>query len=131
MRLLPYRVGAGTVSGVVLTFTDIGLLKTTQNALSDRETWLHSLYRAAPVGICRVVVRRFLEVNERVCQMLGYAREELIGQSVRLVYPSDEEFEFVGREKYEQIRTRGVGMWRRAGGARTAAFFPYCSVLRP
>jgi PAS domain S-box-containing protein len=56
--------------------------------------------------------------------MLGYAREELIGQSVRLVYPSDEEFEFVGREKYEQIRTRGVGMvetrWRRKDGS----FFP-------
>ncbi len=121
MRLLPYRVGAGTVSGVVLTFTDIGLLKTTQDALSDRETWLHSLYRAAPVGIGRVVARRFLEVNERVCQMLGYAREELVGQSVRLVYPSDEEFEFVGREKYEQIQIRGVGTvetrWRRKDGS--------------
>ena len=121
MRLLPYRVGAGTVSGVVLTFTDIGLLKTTQDALSDRETWLASLYRAAPVGIGRVVNRQFLEVNERVCQMLGYRREELIGQSARLVYPSDEEFAFVGREKYEQIQAYGVGTvetrWRRKDGS--------------
>lgn len=120
MRILPYRVGTGTVSGVVLTFTDIGLLKTTQDALSERETQLNSLYRAAPVGIGRVVERRFLEVNDRLCQMLGYTREELIGQSARLVYPTDEEFEFVGREKYEQIRTQGVGTvetrWRRKDG---------------
>jgi two-component system CheB/CheR fusion protein len=120
MRILPYHVGVGTVSGVVLTFIDIGVLKTMQDALSERETRLASLYRAAPVGIGRVVDRKFLEVNERVCQMLGYAREELIGQSARLVYPSDEEFEFVGREKYQQIQARGVGTvetrWRRRDG---------------
>jgi len=120
MRILPYRVGAGAISGVVLTFIDIGLLKTTQVALSERETQLASLYRAAPVGIGRVVGRRFMEVNERVCQMLGYTREELVGHNTRIVYPSDQEFEFVGQEKYEQIRVHGVGTvetrWRRKDG---------------
>ncbi|MDS4039683.1 MAG: PAS domain S-box protein, partial [Candidatus Competibacter sp.] len=121
MHILPYRVGAGAISGVVLTFTDIGLLKTMQAALSERETRLASLYRAAPVGIGRVVDQRFVEVNDRMCQMLEYARKELIGQNARLVYPSDEEFEFVGREKYQQIQASGVGTvetrWRRKDGS--------------
>lgn len=41
--------------------------------------------------------------------MLGYAREELVGQSARLLYESDEEYQRVGREKYAEIRERGVG----------------------
>ena len=41
--------------------------------------------------------------------MVGYAASELIGQSARILYPSDEDFEFVGREKYRQIAERGTG----------------------
>ncbi len=120
MRILPYHVGMGAVSGVVLTFTDIGLLKTTQDALSDREIRLSSLYHAAPVGICRVINRTLIEVNDQMCRMVGYGREELIGQSSRLLYLTDEDFESVGREKYAQIQQHGVGTvetrWRRKDG---------------
>ncbi|MFO0734151.1 MAG: PAS domain-containing protein, partial [Nitrospiraceae bacterium] len=120
MRILPYRIGAGTVSGLVLTFTDIGLLKTTQDALSDHESRLASLYRAAPVGIGRVANRVFLEINDHLCRMLGYTPEELIGQSARVLYLSAEEFEAVGQNLYGQIRINGVGTletyWRRKDG---------------
>lgn len=121
MRILPYHVGMGAVSGVVLTFTDIGLLKTTQDALSDHEIRLSSLYRAAPVGICRVINRTFVEVNDQMCRMVGYGREELIDQSSRLLYPTDEDFKLVGQEAYAQIQQHGAGTaetrWRRKDGA--------------
>ncbi|PIE83478.1 MAG: chemotaxis protein CheR [Candidatus Contendobacter odensis] len=121
MRILPYQVGISSVSGIVLTFTDIGLRKTTQTALSESESRLASLYRAAPVGIGQIVNRTFKEVNEQICQMVGYTREELIGQSTRLLYPSDEEFEYVGQEKYTQIKHHGVGTvkteWRCKDGS--------------
>jgi PAS domain S-box-containing protein len=59
-------------------------------------------------------------LNDRVCAMLGYAREELLGQSSRLIYPDDREYEFVGREKYRLIREQGTGSvqsrWRRKDG---------------
>ena len=120
MRILPYHVGTEIVSGVVLTFTDIGLLKTTREALSDREIRLSSLYRAVPVGIGRVASRMLLEVNDHLCEMLGYAREELIGQNTRFLYSSQGEFESVGKDLYEQINTQGVGMvetrWRCKDG---------------
>lgn len=120
MRILPYHVGVGTVSGVVLNFIDISLFKSTQQTLSERESLLSSLYRATPVGIGRVVNRTFLEVNEQLCRMLGYSRGELIGQSARMLYLSEEAFALVGREKYAQMQQHGVGtvetQWRRKNG---------------
>lgn len=121
MRILPYHISATVMAaGVVLTFVDIGLLKTVQNMLSDRETLISSLYRAAPVGVSRVVNRVLLEVNDQLCQTLGYFREELVGQSARMLYPSAVEFETVGKDLYEQIRRYSVGTmetcWRRKDG---------------
>ncbi|MEZ5575654.1 MAG: PAS domain S-box protein, partial [Candidatus Competibacteraceae bacterium] len=120
MRVLPYYVGVRTIAGVVLAFIDINLLKTTRDALNEREIRLSSLYRATPVGIGRVANRIFLELNDQLCQLFGYSRAELVGQSARLMYPSLQEFERVGRDLYEQIRLHGVGTvetcWQRKDG---------------
>lgn len=51
----------------------------------------------AIVGICFMVERRFVRVNRRMEEMLGYAPGELVGQSVRVVYAREEDFEAVGR----------------------------------
>ncbi len=86
----------------------------------DTETFLQSIYRAAPLGIGIVVKRVFVQVNPHLCEMLGYRAEELIGKSSRLIYPNDEEFERVGEEKYAQIDEIGVGSietrWLRKDG---------------
>ena len=120
MRVLPYYVSAEMVSGVVLTFTDISLLKIAREALSERETRLTSLYRAVPVGVGRIVKRVFLEANQQLCQMLGYDSEELIGQSTRVLYLSDEAFESAGKDFYGRIQEQGTGTvetrWRRRDG---------------
>ncbi len=70
---------------------------------------LDSVFRAAPIGIGLVSDRVILEVNDRLCAMLGYNREELVGKNARMLYPSDKEYEFVGKEKYAQIRQSGIG----------------------
>ncbi len=89
-------------------------------ALREREARLKSIFRAAPTGIGVVADRVLLQVNERVCEMTGYSVEELIGRPSRMLYPTDEEFEYVGREKYRQIRESGTGTvetrWRRKDG---------------
>ena len=77
---------------------------------SITEAKLDSVFRAAPIGIGVVYDRVILEANEYMCQMLGYNREELIGKNARMIYPSDKEYEFVGKEKYAQIRRSGIGM---------------------
>jgi len=76
---------------------------------SITEAKLDSVFRAAPIGIGVVYDRVILEANERLCKMLGYNREELIGKNARMIYPSEKEYEFVGREKYAQIHQSGIG----------------------
>jgi len=63
----------------------------------------------APIGIGLVVDRVLAQVNDHFCELVGYSRGELIGQSARMVYTSDEDFERVGREEYRQIAERGIG----------------------
>jgi len=95
--------------------------KGVEKALGESGTRLQSIFRAAPVGIGLVSQERvLLEANDRLCKMLGYLQEELVGKSARILYPSDEDYEFVGREKYRQIREQGTGSvetrWRRKDG---------------
>ncbi len=89
-------------------------------SLHESEAHLRGILRATPVGIGAVKDRVIMEVNETMLRMTGYSREELIGQSSRMLYPSDAEFERVGREKYAQIRAHGIGAletrWRRKDG---------------
>ncbi|GEM_PF-2322954 len=81
---------------------------------------LQGIYRAAPIGIGMAVNRVIQEANEALCRMTGYTRAELLDQSARMLYPTDEDYEFVGREKYRQIAERGSGSvetrWRRKDG---------------
>ena len=47
--------------------------------------------------------RRLTHVNKFMCSMLGYTCKELIGSSALLIYPSKEEFDRVGKFKFELI----------------------------
>lgn len=93
-----------------------------EQTLREREAKIQSIFRAAPVGIGLVSYpdRLLLEVNDRLCRMVDYAPEELIGQSARMIYPSDEDFHQVKKDKYAQIETQGTGTvetrWRRKDG---------------
>jgi PAS domain S-box-containing protein len=94
---------------VVGNIMDITDRRQAEEALRESEEHLQSVFRAAPTGIGVVVDRVLKQANKRMCKMVGYSEEELIGQNARMLYPSDEEYEFVGREKYEQIRNYGTG----------------------
>jgi PAS domain S-box-containing protein len=91
-----------------------------ETALRERERTLQGIFRAAPIGIGMVSHRRILEANDQLCRMTGYSRDQLIGQDARMLYPSDEAYEYVGREKYAQILADGVGAveteWRTKDG---------------
>jgi PAS domain S-box-containing protein len=84
------------------------LEKTKQDALLNYER-LQSLFRVTPSGIGLVKDRVIVEINQVVCQMLGYTAEELIGQNSKILYPSFEEYLSVGNEKYSQIQKYGTG----------------------
>jgi PAS domain S-box-containing protein len=87
-------------------------LKQTENSdhsLKQTRLALNSILSAAPMGIGLVSNRVLLWVNQKVCDMVGCTREELMGQSARVLYPSEEEFLRVGKEKYGAIARNGWG----------------------
>ncbi len=50
----------------------------------------------APVGMALSRNRTILDCNQRLCEMFGACREQLIGQSFQVLYPSADEFERTG-----------------------------------
>jgi PAS domain S-box-containing protein len=105
----PLRDENGKVMGVLGIGREITKLHKAQEALLQSETIMKSIFRVSPIGIGLVSNRVLLEVNDYLCQITGYEREDLIGNSARILYPSDEDYELVGREKYRQIREQGTG----------------------
>lgn len=98
----------------------------------QREARLKSLLRAAPIGIGVVKQRQLCEVNDYLCQMLGYSPAELIGQSARILYPSDEDYDHVGRDKYLQMQLFNRGSvetrWQRRDGTIIEVLLSSCPV---
>jgi PAS domain S-box-containing protein len=86
----------------------------------EKDNKIQSIFRAAPVGIGMVVNRIITEANDTLCRMTGYSIEEIIGKSARILYPSDEDFEYVGSAKYRQIHEKGNGSvetrWKKKNG---------------
>ena len=105
---------------VVGTGIDITVQHETEEALIRSEAWLRGIFRSAPTGVGVARNRILIQVNDRICEMTGYASGELVGRSARILYPTDENFEYVGAEKYRQIRDCGTGtvetQWRRKTG---------------
>lgn len=91
-----------------------------ERELRSSEQKLSSIFRVSPSGIGVVLNRIFVEVNPGVCEISGYTKEELIGKSARMLYPTQEEYEFVGNEKYRQINIKGQGevetVWKKKDG---------------
>ncbi|MFH1738301.1 MAG: PAS domain S-box protein, partial [bacterium] len=124
------RVGASLRTTAFLSLTivlagelvqrAIGERRQVEEALRESESRSKSIFRAAPIGIGVMSNRVLKEVNDRFCSMVGYTREELLDQSARMLYSTDEDYEYVGSEKYAQIRERGTGTvesrWRRKDG---------------
>jgi diguanylate cyclase (GGDEF)-like protein/PAS domain S-box-containing protein len=55
-------------------------------------------------GIMLLKNRQIIHVNQRLIQMMGYDKpEELIGQSGRILYSSEEEFSRIGSEVYPRL----------------------------
>ena len=100
--------------------TDISETKKTNEELLERQARLASIFKGAPVGIGEVENRVFIEINESFASMLGYSVDELIGQSARKLYYSDEDYNQVGKELYPTALAQGTAnaevKWRRKDG---------------
>lgn len=108
------------IIGASLFGRDITQKKIYEKALLESQARINSIFRSAPVGIGLLTNRVIQKVNERFCDITGYSEAEVLGKSARMLYPSDEEYDFVGHDKYDQIKAKGTGtvetLWQKKDG---------------
>ena len=69
-------------------------------ALRENEQKMKAILRASPVGISLVVNRQIDWSNETLYRMVGYEKDDLLGQNTRVLYRYDDEYIRVGRKLY-------------------------------
>jgi PAS domain S-box-containing protein len=81
-----------------------------EETLKERNRTIRSIFSAAPIGIGMVSDDKIMEINEEYCNIIGYKRDELIGQPTRMVFPGDEEHGRAGDALFKQTTTKGYGV---------------------
>ncbi|HOK08987.1 MAG TPA: PAS domain S-box protein [Candidatus Hydrogenedens sp.] len=99
----PLKDSEGNIIGVLGTYSDITELKKAHEILQKNEQLLNSLMQTAPFGVICVKNRIIEWCNERMEQIFGYSRDELIGKSTREYYESEEEYLRVGDIIYNNL----------------------------
>jgi PAS domain S-box-containing protein len=64
-------------------------------------------FNLAPVGLCLSRNRSIVDCNQQLCEMFGFTRETLIGQSFLALYPSVDEYERLGARMAPILNTKG------------------------
>lgn len=87
----------------VAMIQDITEQKLARQAVEASEATLKGILVAAPMSIGLIRQRVISWVNRWMIDETGFAEEELIGQSARLLYETEAEFERVGKIKYAEL----------------------------
>jgi len=62
----------------------------------------------APVGLVLSRNRSILDCNQHVCEMFGATREQLVGKSFLILYPSADEYERIGTRMLPILNATGM-----------------------
>ena len=88
-------------------------------------------FELAPIGLVLSRHRIMIDCNQRLCEMFGASRDQLVGQSFRLLYPSADEYERMGQRLTTILKTHGVyaddRIMKRVGGRLAGESF-WCHV---
>jgi len=74
------------LGSVGICYSTTTVLRAVRHRTESQEK-ANSILRAAPVGFGLVVEDRFQEVNDALCSLLGYSREELVGKTTDVIRP--------------------------------------------
>ncbi len=112
--LIAYYEGIGQSVGIALAHQQM------EEALRESEAKLKSIFNNVAAGVIITVNRVFTEVNQYLCDITGYSREELLNKSARMLYTTEEMFTSVGDERKKRMADKGaatlVTKWQRKDG---------------
>jgi PAS domain S-box-containing protein len=85
----------------------------------------------APVGLALSRERFMVDCNQALCEMFGATREQLVGQSFQILYPSADEYERLGARMAPLLGRSGTyadnRIMKRVGGRQAGETF-WCHV---
>ena len=112
-----------------MVVNDITKRKETDERLARLHRALHTILESAPVGICLTIESRLTWINRKIEEMFLYRREELEGETTRMLYPTQTAYEQLGTDAYpllaqggeyetiqELVRRDGARLWVRYHG---------------
>ncbi len=119
-RGFPIKDDGGKVTMYAGICSDLTRRKKAEEEIQRSKARIESIFRAAPIGIGLVSNRQILSANEFLCEMTGYANEEMVGKNTEFLYPSHYEYEWVGEKQEKQLDKKGIGTvetkWRCKNG---------------
>ena len=80
-----------SANGLTVFFTDITARKQVDEALRESERRFRAIFEQAPIGVALITLDgAWMQTNRRLCEMMGYPREELLRLPLqRLIPPED------------------------------------------
>ena len=94
------------IEGLMMEITD---QMTMMEELQKKRNQLQNIYDHALVGLGLIENGIFIEVNDYLCELIGYDHSEIIGHSTKLIYLTDDDINFFGRENAENLNKKGFG----------------------
>lgn len=107
---------------LMATFNDITERKRTEDALNESEIRYRTTFEQAAIGVAHIGLDgRWLRVNRKVCDMVGYSMEELLQKTFQeITHPGDLEMEHLLMRKFisgETTTARTVKRYIRKDGS--------------
>lgn len=107
LRVSPLYNLEGRRAGAIETIREVTGQRRVERELRETVEKMAGIFRAAPIGIGMMVNEIFTEANDRLCEILGYTRDDLIGRHVRLLFPGEDDYEAARCEALAQVKNTG------------------------
>jgi PAS domain S-box-containing protein/diguanylate cyclase (GGDEF)-like protein len=90
-EIVPHQDDDGTIAGVLVSVRDVTEQRAAEQTSRDAEERFRIAFENAPIGIALVGTDgRWMRVNDKLCAMLGYDKEELLASTFQAItHPDD------------------------------------------